>query len=52
MAPFPNEELIEPISDFLNEEHTNNYLVYNLAEHKYDNSYFNNSVRTFIAPLN
>jgi hypothetical protein len=44
MCPFPSEELIEPVSEYLNEHHHNHYLVYNLSEHKYDNSYFYNSV--------
>ena len=45
LAPFPTEDIKEPVSDYLNENHLNHYLVYNLAEHKYDNSFFNNAVR-------
>lgn len=44
MSPFPDDPLIEDISNFLNKEHHNHYIVYNLSEHKYDNSFFNNSV--------
>ncbi len=44
MSPYPDEKLIEKISDYMNEKHLNQYIVYNLSEYKYDNSYFNNSV--------
>lgn len=44
MAPFPEEDVIGKMSDFLNKVHENTYLVYNLSEHKYDYSFFNNSV--------
>ena len=49
MAPFPEEDVIGKMADFLNKVHPNTYLVYNLSEHKYDYSFFNNSV---IFPLN
>jgi hypothetical protein len=45
MCPYPDENIIEPISNYMNENHANEYIVYNLSEYKYDNSYFNNSVR-------
>jgi hypothetical protein len=35
----------------MNENHDNQYIVYNLSEFKYDNSYFNNSVCHFITNL-
>jgi hypothetical protein len=44
MAPYPDEDVIEEVSGYMNEEHGNHYIVYNLSEHKYDVSYFNNSV--------
>jgi hypothetical protein len=44
MCPFPDEDVIQDISDYLNNEHLDHYIVYNLSEHTYDNSYFNNSV--------
>lgn len=44
MSPYPEDKLIEKISDYMNEKHLNQYIVYNLSEYKYDNSYFNNSV--------
>jgi hypothetical protein len=44
MCPYPEESLIEKVANYMNETHANHYIVYNLSEHKYDNSYFNNSV--------
>jgi len=44
IAPFPDEKIIGKMANYLNENHPNQYIVYNLSEHKYDNSYFNNSV--------
>ena len=44
IAPFPDEEHIEMIAEYLNEKHYNHYLIYNMSEHKYDNAYFQNSV--------
>lgn len=44
MAPFPNGETIEELSEYLNEYHKDQYIVYNLSEHKYDIAYFDNSV--------
>lgn len=44
MAPFPEEDLIEEISGYLNENYQSKYLVFNLAESKYDYNYFNSQV--------
>ncbi len=44
IAPFPSADLIDQVADYLNEKHNNQYLIYNLSEHQYDNSYFNNCV--------
>eukprot|EP00347_Sterkiella_histriomuscorum_P007642 403348134 len=49
-APFPEDKLIAKIAKYLNEKHANQYIVYNLSEHKYDNSYFNNSVMEYSFP--
>ena len=33
---FPNEDLIRPLSTFLNENFGNNYFIWNVSEHSYD----------------
>jgi len=48
MCPYPEENLIGPVSEHLNEAHENQYIVYNLSEHKYDYSCFRNSVSEFL----
>lgn len=44
LAPYPDSKVIEKIANYLNQKHANQYIMYNLSEHKYDNSHFNNSV--------
>jgi len=50
MSPFPAEDLIQDISEYLNTTHTSHYLVYNLSEHSYDNEHFYNSVMEYSFP--
>ena len=47
VCPFPDEEWIEEIANYLNQEHAYHYIVYNFSEHTYDTSYFDNTVRIF-----
>ncbi len=42
--PFPAQENIEIIGDFLNTNFANNYFVWNISEHSYDTSIFNDQV--------
>ena len=50
MSPFPSEDFIEEIADYLNKTHENHYLVYNLSEYKYDYALFQAAVMEYSFP--
>ncbi len=45
LMSFPSEDKIKELGEWLNKTYSDKYLVYNLSEHKYDTSHFQNQVR-------